>query len=90
MCVCVSFGACVYRSLDIGWVHIEVGRLNDVCGMCIGGCGMPHSVCTTVYIHSSHTFLLSQTGSHNWAWKIREIIFHKSLRHIVLLLRSKH
>ena len=72
-------------SMDIGWVHIEVGRLNDVCGMC-----MPHSVCTTVYIHSSHTFLLSQTGSHNWAWKIREIIFHKSLRHIVLLLRSKH
>ena len=24
-------------SMDIGWVHIEVGRLNDVCGMC-----MPH------------------------------------------------
>ena len=67
-------------SRNIGWVHIAVGRLNDVCGMC-----KHYSVRTTVNINSSHTFLLSQTGM-----KIREIIFHKSLRNIVLPLPSKY
>ena len=68
-------------SMDIGWVHTALGRLQDVCGMCIH-----HCVCTTVNIPSPHTFLLSYTGSHNSESKISEIIFHNSFGHIVLLL----
>ena len=58
--------------MDIVWVHIAVERLKDVRGMC-----MHHSVCTTVNIYYSHTFLLSQTECHNPAWKLKENIFHK-------------
>ena len=53
-------------SMDIGWVHIAVPRLNDVCGIC-----MPHSVCTTVYNYSflSHFLTItdreSQSGMEN-------------------------